>query len=164
VRVQCALVDAGGHRTSAVYRAVLPRQQRRLFASFGRSGGERGLLVSPPKPLRPAGGGAVLRRIVDVDQAKALIYSRLRISEPGPEFVHFPSSVDQTFFDELTAERLETRRNKWGVPVKTWVQTRERNESLDCMVLALAALRIVAPNAARLEKLAATLDAQRRRQ
>jgi phage terminase large subunit GpA-like protein len=72
--------------------------------------------------------------------------------------------VDQTFFDELTAERLETRRNKWGVPVKTWVQTRERNESLDCMVLALAALRIVAPNAARLEKLAATLDAQRRRQ
>ena len=60
-------------------------------------------------------------------------------------------SVGETFFDELTAERLVTKRNKFGVPIKTWEQTKERNESLDAFVLALAALRIIAPSARRLE-------------
>lgn len=163
MRIQCCLVDAGGHRTQAVYSAIGPRQTRRVYASFGRAGGERGLLVSPPKPIRPANGtGTIQRRIVDVDQAKALIYARLRIGEPGPEFIHFPMSVGETFFDELTAERLVTKRNKFGVPTKTWEQTRERNESLDAMVLALAALRIVAPTPARFETLAGQLEARRR--
>lgn len=162
MRVQCCLVDAGGHRTQAVYSAVLPRQSRRVFASFGRSGGTQGLLVSPPKAIRPANGtGTILRRIVDTDQAKSLIYSRLRLTDPGPEFVHFPMTVGETFFDELTAERLVTKRNKFGVPTKTWELVRSRNESLDCFALALAALRIVAPTPARFATLAAQIDTRR---
>lgn len=158
-RIQLALVDAAGHRTQGVYRAVIQRGQRRLIAAFGRDGGESGLLVSPPKAIRPRdGAGNVLRRIVDVSQAKALVFSRLRVAEPGREYVHFPSTVDETYFDELTAEKLETRRNKYGVPTKAWVQTRERNESLDTFVLALAALRILAPTAARFDKLASDLS------
>jgi phage terminase large subunit GpA-like protein len=162
LRIQCALIDAGGHRTQAIYSHVIPRQLRRLYASFGRSGGEKGLLVSPPKPVRPANGtGNVLRRIVDSDQAKALLYARLRVATPGAEYIHFPTSVDETFFHELTSERLVTKRNKYGVPTKTWEQTRERNESLDALVLALAALRIVAPTPARFEVLARQLEAHR---
>lgn len=157
-RVQCALIDAAGHRTQSVYSAVIPRQIRRLYASFGRAGGERGQLVSPAKALKAA-GGSVFRRIVDVDQAKALIYSRLKVAEPGAEHVHFPRSVGEVFFSELTAEQLVTRRNKYGVPEKTWVQVKERNESLDCFVLSLAALRIVAPNPQRFAAFAAKLMA-----
>ena len=142
-----------------MYNAIIPRQPRRVHACFGRSGGERGLLVSPPKPIRPANGtGTVLRRIVDTDQAKALIYSRLKLTEPGPEYLHFPMSVSETFFDELTAERLVTKRNKYGVPSKTWELVRSRNESLDAMALALAALRVVAPTPARLDMLAKQLE------
>ncbi len=162
MRIVCALIDAGGHRTQSVYRNVIPRQQRRLFASFGRAGGEKGLIVSPPKPIRPANGtGNVLRRIVDVDQCKALIFSRLKIDEPGPEYLHVPMSLGQTFADELCSEQQITKRSKFGVPTKTWVQIRDRNESLDCLVLALAALRIVAPTPARFAKAAGELDTQR---
>lgn len=103
-----------------------------------------------------------MRRLIDVDQAKALIFSRLRVDEPGPEYVHFPMSVGETFFDELTAEKLVTKRNKFGVPSKSWVQTKERNESLDCFVLALAALRILAPTPARFDAAASRLDTVRR--
>lgn len=161
MRIQCALVDSAGHRTQAVYNAVVPRQVRRVYATIGRSGGERGMLVSPPKAIRAQGGGTVQRRVVDVDQAKALLFSRLRVTDPGPEYLHFPMSVGEAFFDELTAERLVTKRNKYGVPTKTWEQIRERNESLDCLVLALAALRVVAPNAARFGKLAGEVDTMR---
>jgi len=48
-----------------------------------------------------------------------------------------------------------TKHNKYGVPSKTWAQTRDRNESLDCFVLSLAALRIIAPSPARFERGAA---------
>jgi phage terminase large subunit GpA-like protein len=163
MRVQCTLVDAGGHRTQSVYSAVIPRQVRRVFASFGRAnGGEKGFLVSPPKAIRPANGtGNVMRRIVDVDQCKALIFSRLRLVDHGAGYVHFPLSLGETFFDELTAETLVTKRNKYGVPTKTWEQTRERNESLDCFVLSLAALRVLAPTPARFDKLAGDLDTVR---
>jgi phage terminase large subunit GpA-like protein len=162
MRIQCCLIDAGGHRTQSVYNAVIPRQQKRVYASFGRSGGERGMLVSPPKAIRPANGtGNVQRRIVDVDQAKGLIFARLRVADPGPEYVHFPASVGEAFFDELTAETLVTKRNKFGVPVRTWQQTKERNESLDCFVLALAALRIIAPTPARFEAAAARVNTMR---
>ncbi len=162
MRTQCTLVDAGGHRTQAVYSAVIARQMRRVFVAFGRSGGEKGLIVSPPKPIRPASGtGTVLRHIVDVDQVKALLYARLRVAEPGPEYIHFPTTVGETFFNELTAEKFVTKRNKYGVPAKTWEQVRERNESLDCFVLALAALRLIAPSPPRFARLAAQVAAVR---
>lgn len=159
LRAACTLVDAGGHKTDAVYQAVIPRQPRRVFASFGRRGGEKGLLVSPPKPIRPKDGrGTVLRRLIDVDQAKALIMARLRLTEPGPEYMHLGRHVaDEAFLGELTAEVLVTKRNKYGVPTKVWEQRRDRNEALDCWVLALGALRVVAPTAERFEAVARDL-------
>jgi phage terminase large subunit GpA-like protein len=49
LKISACCVDAGGHRTQAVYSAVIPRQARRVFATFGRTGGTLGLLVSPPE-------------------------------------------------------------------------------------------------------------------
>jgi phage terminase large subunit GpA-like protein len=143
--VRRALIDTGGHRTRVIYSHVIARQSR-LYAAFGRRGGECGLLVSLPAMIWTRNAtGSIQRGIIDVEQDEALIVAWLRLHEPGLEYIHLPQSAGESFVDELTAAQVGTTRIKHGVPVKTWEQLRERNESLDCCVLALAALRVVAP-------------------
>lgn len=163
LRVYCTLVDAGGHKTQGVYNAVIPRQRKRVYACKGKPGGESGLMVSPPKILRPKqGSGTVHHRMIDSDQAKVLIYGRMKkITEPGPEYIHYPMSLGQAFFDQLTSQRLITKRNKYGVPTKSWEQIRERDEALACLVLAFCSLRVVAPTPQQFTRLAGSLEMQR---
>lgn len=80
---------------------------------------------------------------IGVDQAKALIYSRLAQTKVGSGFVHFPSEpwADDEYFLQLAAEQLKTRMRA-GRPITEWVQIRTRNEALDCLVLCLAAHRL----------------------
>ncbi|MBX7185023.1 MAG: phage terminase large subunit family protein [Vicinamibacteria bacterium] len=163
-RIASTLVDCLGHRTGAVYRAVIPRQNRGVRASVGRDGGLNGMLVSPPKALRTP-HGTVQRHLVDASQVKGLIYARLRIEDPDlPGYIHFPDTVGDAFFSELTAEHQVVQRNKYGVPVRKWAMRpgRERNESLDTFGLALAALRILAPTPARFAEVAARVAAAER--
>ena len=81
--------------------------------------------------------------LVGDNQAKSLIYSRLKITKKGPGYIHFPndSAFDDEYFAQLTAERLITKTIR-GVPTAEWLQTRPRNETLDCFKYALAALRL----------------------
>jgi phage terminase large subunit GpA-like protein len=72
---------------------------------------------------------------------KSTLYSRLRLTEPGPRFLHFPHGLDEEFYQQLTAEKLVTRYVK-GFPVQEWQKTRARNEALDCLVEAYAAALI----------------------
>lgn len=160
--IYATLIDSAGHKTQAIYRAVMARKHRRVEASIGRNDGEKGLIVSPRKRVRLKDGtGSAPYRVVGVDQLKTLITSRLRVADPGPEYVHFPQTVGEIFFEELTAEKLITKRNKYGVPTKVWTQVRDRNETFDCFVLGLAALRMAAPTPARFQQLAALLARQR---
>lgn len=78
-----------------------------------------------------------------VDQGKALVYSRLKLTEPGAGYVHFPQApdFDDEYFAQLAAEKLVTRARN-GRPVQEWVQTRARNEALDCLVGAFAMMRL----------------------
>jgi phage terminase large subunit GpA-like protein len=78
-----------------------------------------------------------------VDQGKALIYSRLKLLQPGPGYVHFPSDAafDDEYFAQLAAEKLVTKI-KGTRPFQEWVQTRPRNEALDCKVYSMAAMRL----------------------
>ncbi len=164
-RIVSTLVDCLGHRTGAVYRAVIPRQSRGVRASVGRDGGLNGMLVSPPKALRTP-HGTVLRHLVDASQVKGLIYSRLKIEDASlPGYIHFPDTVGDAFFSELTAEHQVFARNKYGVPSRKWAMRpgHERNESLDTAGLALCALRIVAPTPARFAEVAARLSASENR-
>lgn len=75
---------------------------------------------------------------IGADTAKATIYSRLKMSEPGPGYYHFPIGVDEEYFIQLTAEKLVTRYVK-GYPRLEWVKVGPRNEALDCEVYCLAA-------------------------
>lgn len=79
-----------------------------------------------------------------VDQGKALVYSRLRNSEPGPGYVHFPddSAFDEEYFEQLTAEKL-VERVKGMKRFYEWVQKRPRNEALDIAVGNLAMIKLL---------------------
>ncbi len=84
-----------------------------------------------------------------------MIYSRLRITEPGSGYYHFPVERDREYFQQLTAEKQTTRFHK-GTARREWIKTRARNEALDCNVYALAALKLLSPD---LEKLNAAMQA-----
>jgi phage terminase large subunit GpA-like protein len=81
--------------------------------------------------------------MVGVDNAKALIYARARLPEPGPGYLHFPRApaFDDEYFQQLAAEKLITKVRNTRAYAE-WVKTRSRNEALDCFIYALAALRI----------------------
>lgn len=78
-----------------------------------------------------------------VDQGKALVYSRIKLMIPGAGYVHFPSTpdFDDEYFAQLAGEKLITKL-RGTRPVQEWVQTRPRNEALDCLVGNYAVLRL----------------------
>ena len=78
-----------------------------------------------------------------VDQGKVLVYARLRKPQPGPGYVHFAQSpdFDEEYFAQLGAEKLVTKR-RGGRAYQEWVQTRARNEALDCLVGNFAMLKL----------------------
>ncbi len=145
LHISAACIDSGGHHTQMVYDFVKTRQSRRIFAIKGVGGAGRPI-VSAPSPKKY---GKSLRPVdlftVGVDEAKGLIYSRLKLLEPGPGFCHFPMEYTEEYFAQLTAEKIVTKY-KNGFPYREWIKTRPRNEALDCRVYALAALKILNPN------------------
>ena len=136
--VRAACVDSGGHHTNSVYNYVRPREGNRIFAIKG-VGGEGKPLVG--KPGRNNIGKIKLFPI-GVDTAKDVLFSRMRIAEPGPGYMHFPLSRSDEYFRQLTAEKLVTRYHK-GFARREWVKIRPRNEALDVRVYAMGALGIL---------------------
>ena len=141
LNIACACIDSGGHHTQAVYEFCRTRALRGIFAIKGMN--------LPAKPLvgRPSKNNRHKIRLypLGVDTAKEVIYSRLRITEPGPGYYHFPLERDREYFQQLTAEKQVTRYHK-GTARREWVKNRSRNEVLDCNVYALAALKLLSPD------------------
>ncbi len=140
--VHSAAIDAG-FNTSMVRAFCEPRPW--CAATKGVSGPYRALVEDERTRrarLRRKRKGVHIEP-VGVDQGKALIYSRLRLPKAGPGYVHFPRepAFDDEYFAQLTAEKLVTKM-RGTRPYSEWVQTRPRNEALDCLLLALVALRL----------------------
>ncbi len=139
-----ALAVDSGYNTSMVYAFV--EKRRWAFAVKGMPGPGRPIVEDEKarrQRLRRQRKKGITVHLVGDDQAKALIYSRLKIMEQGPGYVHFPidPSFDDEYFAQLTAEKLVTKI-RGTRPFVEWVQTRARNETLDCFKYALAALRL----------------------
>lgn len=143
--VQGTCIDSGGHRTTMVYDYCERRAARRVYAIKGLAGQQP--IVSSPSPKR---WGRIERRVplytVGVDSAKALVLSRLGLTEKGPGYVHLPMTdwCDEELCQQLTSERLVTKWTK-GVPTQVWKKMRARNEGLDLFVYAVAALQLINP-------------------
>jgi phage terminase large subunit GpA-like protein len=140
---ECVAVDSG-YNTSMVYAYV---EKRRWALAIKGRGGPGVPIVEDEKArrqrLRRQRKKGITVHLIGDDQAKALIYSRLKIAAPGPGYIHFPNdpSFDDEYFAQLTAEKLVTKM-RGTRPYVEWVQTRPRNETLDCLKMALAALRL----------------------
>jgi len=143
--VQCC-IDSAGHRTDAVYRYVKLRQVRGVYAMVGRAGVGRSIISSPSNRKQGRAPLPVNLFTVGVDEAKAILYSRLKEKTPGPGYCHFPDGAgyEDEYFKQLTAEKRVIRYQK-GFPKAEWIKTRARNEALDCRVQAHAALCLLNP-------------------
>jgi phage terminase large subunit GpA-like protein len=145
LNIACVCVDSGGHHTQAVYEFCGARAVRGVFAIKGIS--------QTAKPLvgRPSKNNRYKLRLypIGTDTAKEVIFSRLRLTEPGAGYFHFPLERDREYFLQLTGEKQVTRFAK-GVSKREWIKTRARNEVLDCTVYALAAFKLLNPNLAKL--------------
>lgn len=138
MRISCGAIDTGGHYTNQVYEFAKAREGRKIYAVKGSS--IAGLPISG-KPSRQKSG--VYLFSIGVDTAKDLLFNRLTINEQGPGYIHFPKSLPEEFFKQLTAEKAITKYTK-GFPKREWVKTQDRNEALDMFVYAIAALNIFA--------------------
>jgi phage terminase large subunit GpA-like protein len=131
-------IDSGGHHTQAVYEYCSTRADRGIFAIKGMA--QRG------KPIvsRASRGNRFRLSLypIGTDTAKEVIYSRLRLTQPGPGYCHFPMQRDIEYFRQLTAEKQVTKFGK-GSAIREWIKTRSKNEALDCTVYALAALKLL---------------------
>lgn len=136
--VRCVCIDSGGHHTNSVYQYVRPREGKRIFAIKG-VGGEGKAMVGKPSRNNI---GKIRLFPIGVDSAKDVLFSRMRIKEIGPGYMHFPLSRSDEYFRQLTAEKLVTRYHK-GFARREWVKVRPRNEALDVRVYAMAALGIL---------------------
>lgn len=135
-------IDTGGHHTQAVYAYVRAHQHAGVAAMKGSSQSGRAVIGRPTDQDVNWRGEKIRRGVklwpIGTDTAKAEIYGRLRLTEPGPGFVHLSKHLPSEVFEQLTSERLVTRYIK-GHPRLEWVKPAgRRNEALDCAVYALA--------------------------
>lgn len=147
LRIASACVDSGGHHSNEVYRFCKPRYSRRVYAIRGVAGTGR------PIVSRPTVNNKIGCRLfsIGVDTAKELIMARLKITESGPGYWHFPASYGEEYFSQLTSEKRAIRYEK-GVRKVVWVKVRTRNEALDCAVYNQAALDLLNVNLDRLAR------------
>jgi phage terminase large subunit GpA-like protein len=153
LRISAIALDTGGTvggYTQAAYDYARNRLSRKVFAIKGVGGWGRQIVGAPSK-IRQRGKRPVQLFSVGVDEAKVVVAQRARIAGPGPGYNHFPEDRDPNWFDMFTAESLRTKYLK-GFPIREWHSLRPRNEAFDCRVYALAALKILNPNIARLVK------------
>lgn len=141
--VRIAAIDSGYNATQ-VYAFVAKR--RWCHATKGVPGMGRPLIEDAKKRrqrLRVKRKRGVPVEPVGVDGGKGLLYARLKLAAPGPGYVHFAQdeAFDDEYFAQLAAEKLVTRI-KGTRPFSEWIQTRPRNEALDCLLLALVACRL----------------------
>jgi phage terminase large subunit GpA-like protein len=143
LHIAASCIDSGGHHTQIVYDYCRQRAAKRVFAVKGVAGPGR-----PVVQISRRTSGKKTRRVdlytVGVDDAKGIVYARLRATDPGPGYCHFPVERQEEYFLQLTAEKIVTKYSK-GFPRKEWVKSRTRNEALDCRVYSYAALKILNP-------------------
>jgi len=151
-RVQLAVVDSG-YNASSVY--AFCAAHRWAVPGKGMAGTARPLIEDERRRAARLRRRIKRQHVVEpigVDQGKALIYARLKLEpktdgQPCAGFIHFPRTpaFDDEYFAQLAAEKLVTRL-RGSRPFSEWVQTRARNEALDCLVYALAAMRLARVN------------------
>jgi phage terminase large subunit GpA-like protein len=148
LRPDVVAIDSGGHFTAEVYQYARERGRQGVVAIKGQS--QRG---KPPigkaSKVDVNHQGKTLKRgalvyPVGGDTVKTTLFGRLKHNEPGAGFLHFHMKTTGEYFEQLTAEKQVLRYNRGGFPTREWVKKPSaRNEALDCLVYAYAALNLM---------------------
>lgn len=138
--ISCTTIDSG-YLPDYAYRFCKGKKHRKIFATKGSNQQGQPLISRPNRNNKYR----VPLFMIGTDTAKERIFTRLEIHKAGPGYMHFPDSYDLEYFEQLTAEELQTKYKK-GHPYNEWIKVRERNEALDITVGNLAALEILNPN------------------
>ena len=132
-----------GYQTDRVWRWIDRRPHGlRLFGVKGMPGRERLILGRPAAVTKK---GARSPWLVGVDAAKDALFARLQVvpadDDPDPATrVRFADTLDAAVYEQITSEELKTSYVN-GRPVLKWaLKPGARNEALDLLVYALAAL------------------------
>jgi terminase, large subunit len=150
MKIKAVGVDTMGHFTHQAYNYCRTRERRRVYALRG-----------DPLPSKMIKGkatiqdvnwrGRVLKRgvrlwYVGTNTAKDLLHARLKLTQPGPGYVHFSSDLPASFFPGLTAESRVKVRKARGFEFR-WVNPPgRRNEPLDCTVYAMFCSHVMGLN------------------
>jgi phage terminase large subunit GpA-like protein len=145
LKVSQVAVDSGGHCTHEVYRYVRDRVRQNVVAIKGSSR-RNSPAVGKGNKVDVSFQGRVLKRGVTLyqlgtDTIKTTLFGRLRHNEAGGVgTLHFGMAADEEYFKQLTSERQALRYHR-GFPIREWVKKAgDRNEALDCVVYAYAAM------------------------
>lgn len=136
------LVDSG-HQTKvqAVYSWCAKHASMRVWSCKGFE--DISGTVYERKKERRFGG---MRFNLNTDYLKTLIFDRLRNTEPGPNYIHFPKGkrFNASFYAQLCSEKRVTVKQPMGGAVMRWqkLTSATRNEVLDCTVYAFGNFEI----------------------
>lgn len=134
-------IDAGGHHTESTYKWVKKKaqQKKRVYAVRGSSISNQPILAKKSRN----NAYRVLVHFLGTDTAKEMIYSQLKIEQPGAGYMHFPDHYDEDYFKQLTCERKVTTYERGKTRTK-WIKPKhKRNEALDLKVYNFAAYWIL---------------------
>jgi len=155
MKIDAAFIDSG-YMAHHVYRFTGKRRRRKIYATKGVNTGtlcNKGSWHGDKKK-----GGRAILRTMNVDDAKTIIFNRLRIKKPGPGYCHFPDHYQESHFIKLTNEEKREKRNKKGLLIGYEWEKKGPNEPLDCRAYAIGAFEFLALNLGkrklRLERLA----------
>jgi len=151
--IHAVAIDSG-YYAGAVCRFADERRGRRVWAVKGMAGRRP---VWPRKQSKAAKGRVY---VVGVDSLKTTLQARLRITE-GAGRIHFPTTADLAFFEQLNSEYLRTEYRR-GVPVRVWERRKGRRAEIwDAAVYALAAVYGLQSHGVHVDVEAARMDALR---
>lgn len=145
MRVEVAFIDAGGHFDAEVKIFCRDAQARgQHWCAIRGAPDPRAVTLGKPRVEeinhngKPIPGGAIVR-YVGTQKIKHLLHNRIaKIEKQGPGYVHWPQYASE-YFDQMVAERMEYRRDRFGNSALVWVSTGARNEAWDLMVYGYAA-------------------------
>lgn len=148
VRPDVIAIDSGGHFTAEVYQYARERGRQGVVAIKGAS--QRGKPpIGKPSKVDVNHKGKTLKRgavvyTVGSDTVKTTLFGRLKHNESGAGVLHFHMQTTGEYFEQLTAEKQVLRYSRGGFPVREWVKKPSaRNEALDCLVYAYAAVNLM---------------------
>jgi phage terminase large subunit GpA-like protein len=145
--VAAAFIDSG-YLATKVYQFTARRRKRNVFATKGVNTGtlaNKGTWQGDKKDK-----SRCILRTVNVDDAKTIIFNRLRITKRGPGFCHFPDHYDDQHFTKLTNEEKVEKRKRGVLVGYEWIQ-KGPNEQLDCRAYALGAFTYLNANMPRMK-------------